>query len=232
MSRFTVHGIAGSPYVRTVLLAIEEKGAGWRLAAMAMGDNLAPDYLALQPFGKIPVLFDGDFRLYETHAILRYLDRVLPEPPLVPADPKRAARMDQLISIANGHVRTEISAAISFPRVVAPKFGLPIDEHAIAAAIPAAERCVAAIAELMGERSYMAGDALSLADLMLAPHLDYFAQSGEGTAILARHGAIMAWLARMRERPSMAATAWERLLELTAAAEKPAPSGGGGERIR
>lgn len=211
MSRFTVHGVPGSPYVRAVLLTLEEKGADWRLQAMAMGENKAPDYLALQPFGKMPVLFDGNFKLYETHAILRYLDRVLPEPPLVPADPKRAARMDQVISIANAHVRTEISAAITFPRLVAPKFGIPIDESAIPPAIPAAERCIAAIAELLDDQSCMAGDAVSLADLMIVPHLDYFAQCDEGAAILAPYPAMTDWLARMRARPSMAATDWDKL---------------------
>ena len=213
MSRFTVHGVPGSPYVRAVLLTLEEKGADWRLQAMGMGHNKTPDYLALQPFGKIPVLLDGDFRLYETHAILRYLDRVLRAPPLVPDDPKQAARMDQLISITNAHVRPEVSGAITFARIVAPKFGIPIDESTIPPAIPAAEKCVAAIAELIGGQPYMAGEDVSLADLMLVPHLDYFAQCAEGEAILAPHPALGAWLSRMRARPSMAATGWDRLLE-------------------
>jgi glutathione S-transferase len=185
---------------------------------MKMGESKTPAYRALQPFGKIPVLFDGEFRLYETHAILRYLDRVLPEPPLVPADPRRAARMDQVISITNAHVRPEVSGAITFARVVAPKFGIPIDESTIPPAIPAAETCIAAVAELIGAQPYMAGDAVSLADLMIVPHLDYFAQCAEGEAILAPYPALGGWLARMRARPSMAATTWDKLLKEAEAA--------------
>jgi glutathione S-transferase len=213
MSRFILHGVPGSPYVRAVLLALEEKGADWQLRTMAMGENKTSEYRALQPFGKIPVLFDGDFHLYETHAILRYLDRVLTEPPLVPADPKRAARMDQVISITNAHVRPEVSGAITFPRLVAPKFGLPVDESAIPPAVPAAENCIAALAALIDDQPYMAGSSISLADLMLVPHLDYFEQCAEGGAALAPYPGLMKWLGRMRERPSMAATSWERLLE-------------------
>jgi len=47
----------------------------------------------------VPVLEHDGFVLYETAAILRYLDRVLPDPRLTPADARRAARMDQLMSI-------------------------------------------------------------------------------------------------------------------------------------
>jgi glutathione S-transferase len=211
MSRFTVLGVPGSPYVRAVLLTLKEKRADWRLQAMAMGENKTPDYLALQPFGKMPVLLDGDFRLYETHAILRYLDRVLPEPPLTPADPERAARMDQIISVTNAHLRHEVSRPISFPRIVAPTLGLPSDEGAIPLAIPAAEKCIAAIVDLLGDQPYMAGGAMSLADLMIVPHLDLFAQCDEGAAILAPHPAMTGWLARMRARPSVAETDWDKL---------------------
>ena len=49
-----------------------------------MGAHRAHDYRAIHPFQKIPTLDHGDFRLYETHAILRYLDRVCVGPALVP----------------------------------------------------------------------------------------------------------------------------------------------------
>jgi glutathione S-transferase len=212
MTRFTVHSIPGSPFGRTVLLALEEKQADYRLAPMAFGAHRTPEHRALHPFGRIPVLADGDFLLYETQAILRYLDRVLPEPALVPADPRAAARMDQLIGVTDCYVVPQISAPISFPRLIAPRFGLPVDEEAVLAAVPAAENCVAAIAALVGDRPYLAGDALSLADLMLIPHLAYFIQCDEGAAILARHPALTAWIARMDERDSMAVTAPERLM--------------------
>jgi glutathione S-transferase len=59
---------------------------------------------------------------------------------------------------------------------------------------------------------YLAGEALSLADLHAGPHLDMLAESPEGAAMVAATP-IAAWLARLAERPSFAATTWEALLQ-------------------
>ncbi len=211
MTEFVIHGIPGSPYVRAPLLALEEKGLPWRLAAIPMGGNRTPDYCAIHPFQKIPTLDHGDFRLYETRAILDYLDRIAPEPPLTPADPKQAARMNQLIGITDSYLAARLSGAVTFPRLIAPEFGMPVDEAAIAAAVPAAADVVEEVARLLGDQPFMAGDALSLADLMLAPHLVFVPHFAEGAAMLAPHANLVAWIARMDARPSMAATSWDRL---------------------
>jgi glutathione S-transferase len=64
----------------------------------------------------------------------------------------------------------------------------------------------------------MAGEELSIADLMLAPHLTMFAETAEGAPILQSHRNIKAWVERMNARPSMMATTWDRLHELARAA--------------
>jgi glutathione S-transferase len=217
MSEFIVHGVPGSPYVRIALLGLEEKGADWRLAPMSFGAGRSPDHLAKHPFGRIPILDHGDFRLYETQAILRYLDRVIPNPPLTPADPKAEARMNQLCGITDWYVMPDISAGISFDRVVKPKFGLPVDEAKIAAAVPRAQICIAEVARLLGDLTYMAGEQVSIADLMLAPHVTFMSESPEGKALLEPHANIRAWVARMEERPSLRNTTWERLTEMAMA---------------
>ena len=65
---------------------------------------------------------------------------------------------------------------------------------------------------------WVAGDAISLADLLLAAHLSMFAQAPEGAQILQEHENLRSWLTRMEARPSMQATTWDRLLERVAAA--------------
>jgi Glutathione S-transferase len=90
MSQFIVHSIPGSPFGRSVLATLEEKGAPYRLAPVAPGTFKSPEHLARHPFGRVPVLEHDGFHLYESQAILRYLDRVLPNPALTPADPRRA----------------------------------------------------------------------------------------------------------------------------------------------
>src|SRR5207237_9958983 len=77
MSEFIVHSMPGSPFGRTVLAALEEKGARYRLAPLTAGASKSPEHLARHRFGRIPVLEHDGFSLYETQAILRYLDRVL-----------------------------------------------------------------------------------------------------------------------------------------------------------
>lgn len=216
MPRMIVHGIPGSPYVRAALLTLEEKSAEYELAAMAFGTLKQQPHLSRHPFGRIPAFEHDGWMLYETRAIMRYVDAVVPGPRLQPEEPRAVARMDQLMNITDWYVMPQVSATITFNRYVKPRFNLPVDEAAITAAIPNARTCITEIARLLDGQTWMTGDALSLADLLLGPHLSMLAQTPEGTEILQRHQNLNSWLARLEARPSMAATAWEKLLERTA----------------
>src|SRR5215467_1161208 len=99
MSAMIVHGIPGSPYVRAALLALEEKGADYHLAAMRLGTLKDEPHLSRHPFGRIPAFEHDGWSLYETRAIMRYVDAILPEPQLQPAEPRSLARMEQLMNI-------------------------------------------------------------------------------------------------------------------------------------
>lgn len=213
-----VHGIPGSPYVRKPLLVCEEKGAPYRLAAMAFGSGAqkSPEYLALNPFGRLPTIEHGDFRLYEAQAIGRYIDRVFDGPSLTPADPRQAARMDQVLNIVDWYVMPSISAGVAFNRVVKPKFGMPVDEAAVAAALPLARTCVQALEDILAAKPYFAGEAVSLADLFAYGHFEFFAQTPEGADMLAG-SPLLGWMERMSGRPSVQNTSWERLAESVAA---------------
>jgi len=212
-----VHGIPGSPYVRAALLTLEEKGAVYQLAAMSFGTLKQQPHLSRHPFGRIPAFEHDGWMLYETRAIMRYVDAVVPGPRLQPEEPRAAARMDQLMNITDWYLMPQVSATITFNRVVAPRFNRPANEEAIAKALPNARICVAEIGRLLGDHPWMAGDAISLADLLLAAHLSMFAQAPEGTQILQEHENLRGWLARIEARPSIQATTWDRLLERVAA---------------
>jgi len=219
MSEFIVHAIPGSPFGRAVLTALEEKGASWRLSPVAPGALRSPEHLARHPFGRVPVLEHSGFLLYETQAILRYLDRMLPNPALTPAEPKRAARMDQVMNVNDWYLFQGVANVIVFHRVVGPRvMGLAPDEAAIEAAMPKARAVFAELARLLGGQPFFAGDAISLADLLVAPHLSLFALTPEWSALVAPHKNLVAWLARMEARPSFVATTWERVSEMARAA--------------
>jgi glutathione S-transferase len=217
-SNMIVHGIPGSPYVRAALLTLEEKGADYELAALAPGALKQQPHLSRHPFGRIPAFEHDGWMLYETQAIMRYVDTVVPGLRLQPEEPRAAARMNQLMGITDWYVMPQVSAPITRNRVVAPRFNRPVDEDAIVGAIPNARVCVAEIGRLLDGHEWMAGDAISLADLLLAPHLSMFALAPEGAAILQGHENLRSWLARIEARPSMAATTWDRLLERVSAA--------------
>jgi glutathione S-transferase len=219
MSEFIVHSIPGSPFGRAVMAALEEKGASYRLSPVAPGTFQSPEHLARHPFGRVPVLEHSGFSLYESQAILRYLDRVLPMPALTPADPERAARMDQVMNINDWYLFHGVGNVIVFHRVVGPRvMGLKPDEAAIEAAMPKARSVFGELARLLGQQSYFAGEAVSLADLLVAPAIDFFTQTPEWTVLGASHANLVAWLARMQARPSLKATTWERVSEMAKAA--------------
>lgn len=219
MTDFTVHGVPGSPYVRAVLITLEEKAAPYRFAALAPGQHRAQPYLSLNPMAKIPTLVDGDFVLTETQAILRYIDRVVPTPPLTPASPRAAARMDQVMNINDWYLFQGVGNVIGFQRVVGPRLmGLAPDEAAIAAAMPAARTVFAELSRLLGEQPYFAGDAVSLADLLVATQIDFMAQTPEWAALTTPDGPLARWHARMAARPSLRATTWDAVAAMAQAA--------------
>ena len=213
MAEFIVHGVPGSPYVRAALLGLEEKGADYRIARLDPSANKSAENLARHPFGRMPVLDHGDFRLYETQAILRYLDRVMPAPPLTPTDARAEARMNQVIGITDCYVMHDISSPIVFQRLIAPQFGMPVDEARFAAALPKAKVCIDELGRLLGDQPYMAGEAITIADLLLAAHLAFIPGVDECRAMLAVQPNLQAWLERMNARPSMAATTTEKLMQ-------------------
>ena len=207
----TVHGPNISTYVRSVRMALIEKNTPYELEEVDIlaGQHKEPGHLARHPFGKVPALTHDGFTLYETSAILRYLDRVLPGPALTPADPKQAARCDMIAAIVDSYAYGAMITAVVMNRLVKPMLGGQPDEAAISGALPVADTSLGAIAQLAGAGggSFLAGPSLSIADLMLAPIFGYFSQTPEGAAALARHPVVQAWWDSFQARPAMAATA-------------------------
>ena len=219
MAEFLVHSVPGSPFGRAALIALEEKGANYRLSPVAPGTFRSPEHLARHPFGRVPVLEHQGYCLYETQAILRYLDRVLPDPRLTPAEPKAAGRMDQVMNVSDWYLFQGVNNVIGFHRIVGPRvLGLAPDEAAIAEAMPRARTVFNELGRLLAGNSYFAGDTYSLADILVAPQLDFLAATPEWSQLTASLPNLVSWLARMNARSSFKATTWEKVTELAKAA--------------
>jgi len=203
-----VFGAAYSVYVRIVRLVLAEKGIGYRLVEIDIHgpEGAPPNYLARHPFGRIPAFEHDGFHLYESGAIARYVDEAFPGPALQPSDPRRRARMNQIVSLLDSYAYRTLVWDIFVERVRMPVRGQTSDEARIAAALPRAETCLAALVDLMGEGPFLAGPALTLADLHAAPMLIYLRMAEEGAALLRKAPALTAWLDGMERRASIRAT--------------------------
>jgi glutathione S-transferase len=207
MSGITVYGIPGSPFLRSVEITLREKGLDYRLQALAPGEHKQPEYLARHPFGRVPAFEHDGFSIYETQAILRYLDDVFPNPPLTPGNPKLRARMNQVIGVIEWYFFPKAAAPIGFNRIIGPRLlGVAGDETAIAEAMPVARTCFTELDRLLGEGAYFGGDSVSIADIMLASQLDLFSECAEGRELIGGTSRLPAWLERMLGRPSFLAT--------------------------
>ncbi len=198
-----------------MLVALEEKGAAYRAVPVAPGTTRAPAHQALHPFGRVPTIEHGAFRLYETQAILRYIERTCPAPALTPRDPQAGGRMDQLMNVNDWYLFQGVANVIVFERLLAPRLlGRAADENAIVAAMPMAHAVFEQLARELADRPYFVGEAVSLADLLIAPQLDFFSEAAEWGPLTARRANVRAWLERMRARPSLGATTRERVVAM------------------
>jgi glutathione S-transferase len=203
MSDVTLYGFPQSTYVRSARLACEEKGVTYDLEAIEMG---SPAHRALHPFARMPAMRHGDFALYETSAIARYLDEVFDGPALQPSAPRARARMNQWISAVNDYYNQALARGIVLPRIVYPMRGRTVDEAAVAASVEQAEHHLGVADETLAAGPYLAGDALSLADLFLGPIVFWLEKTPEGADLLPRFPAVRRWYERLAARPSFVAT--------------------------
>jgi glutathione S-transferase len=101
MSKYTVVGVPQSTCTRRVLMTLEEKGVAYDIRGVDFpnGEHKTDEYKQkFNPFGRVPVLLDGDFKLIESRAISRYIaENNATGTSLIPSDPKAKGLMDQWI---------------------------------------------------------------------------------------------------------------------------------------
>jgi glutathione S-transferase len=203
-----VYGADYSTYVRSVRLALEEKGVPYRLVAVDIvsGGGRSPEHLQRHPFGKIPAFEHDGFTLHETVAINRYIDETFSGASLQPAEARARARMTQVMAIIDSYGYQPMISAVVIQRLVVSMMGGTPDEAVIADAVPQAETALAVLEQLLGDQDYFAGGALSLADLHFIPVYDYFSQTAEGKRLLTATRNLGHWWQRVKARESVVKT--------------------------
>lgn len=202
-----LYGHRGSICTNRVLLTFGEKAVQPELVPvdLARGEHKLPAHLARQPFGMIPVLEDGAFSLYESRAIMRYLDRALDGPALTPREPRALAAMEQWISVEQSYLSPPVSAIVQ-QKFVVPMRGGAIDADALDRARAELSHALGIIDAALARSAYLAGDAFTLADLSSAPVIAMLFVTGED-ALVARQPHVAAWWERVSSRPAQAVLA-------------------------
>jgi glutathione S-transferase len=202
-----LHGYRHSVYLRMARFAAAAKGVACRHVEVDPFTAPVPaEYLALHPFGRVPTLVQDGFVLYETVAITRYLDEAFAGPALQPGDARGRARMAQIQSVVDSYAYWPLVRQVFSHAVFRPRHGHQADADEIARGLAAAPRVLGALTALAGDGAWLAGDALSLADIQFAPILDAFAQAEVGAASLAGYPRLTKWLGRVRAHPAFVAS--------------------------
>lgn len=195
MSNITLYGFPISTYVRTVRIALAEKGLNYELVPFEPNTD---EMRAINPTGKVPAFKHQDFVLYETLAIVNYIEEAFEGPSLVPDSIKNRALMNQWISYINACVFQVMIHEIALFRFEIR----PMDEAVLNAAIPKTKDILALLEQTLSKADYLAGTSACLADHFLYPIFAFFGMIPEAS-LIADYPGVAAWVSRMEEKDSV-----------------------------
>jgi glutathione S-transferase len=196
---------SGSPWAWRVHLALEEKGVAYEadLITFSSGYLHTPEYLAMNPHGKVPLLTDGDLAIYESQAILEYVEEKHPEPPLLPGDAAERARvrMEEIecTTYMSEAFRGLAQVAFFTPEESRDPKTLADRRTDVAAELAKLEARFAARAGKYGD--FLMGTRITRADTTWLPFVEIAGRAGVPVDAKAMTH-VAAWLDRMRARPS------------------------------
>jgi len=177
-----VYGNPRSSYVRSARMALVEKGVAYTLEPCAPhSDALA----ALHPFGRVPAFRDGEFALFETTAIVRYIDEAFDGPSLIAGNPRTRAQMEQWASAINAYMYDTMIRRYVLQYIFAKGADGKPDRVVIDAAMKEMPKQLGLLDNAYGPRNTLAGDTVTLADVLLAPIVFYLGMFPESKAALA-----------------------------------------------
>lgn len=208
-----LHGTAASNFTAKCRIALREKG----LADVALVDPPAGGASALNPLGRIPVLEVDGTLLFESEVINEFLEDLVPQPPLLPADPLDRARARLISRFHDLYLEPAL-------RVLYPAAGAAVAPDLLAARLPEVARRFDQLERLLGE-PWAAGATFTLADCALAPTMLFASllmRASDRPLPTAERPRLAAWWTLVRTRPSVRSVLDEQRAALAAA---PRPAG-------
>jgi glutathione S-transferase len=194
-----------STFSRRVRIQLLEKGqkVDEILVDMAKREHKGAAYRALNPYARVPTLVERvegqpDFVLYESSAIMEYLETVFPDPPLVPADARGRALVTMHIKLCDLQFASHTEALI-FPRRFLPRerWDLPAQQRAI----DAVAKHLALLEQQLAGKQYLVAERYTLAEVAYTPFMAFLP-----LLELTPPPNVAAWIERIDSRPSAMAT--------------------------
>ena len=197
-----IYGHPLSTCTRKVLTVLAEKGHEVELVAVDLlqGEQKKDEHLARQPFGVVPALEDDGFRLYESRAIIRYLEEKLPTPRLTPTDLRERALMEQWISVEFSYFSPAVMKIVH-QMIFSQMAGAAPDMTKVERGRTEVGRVLDVAEKTLAKQEFFGGSMFSLADIGWMPYVGYLFAAESGDMITRRH-AIRAWWERVSARPS------------------------------
>ena len=202
----TLYGNPGSTCTRKVLTLLAERNAEHTFVNVDLGagEHKQPAHIARQPFGQVPAIDHDGFELYESRAILRYLDEVLPGERLTPNTARARGLMEQWISVETSNF-TPHAMKIIYQAVFGRWRGAAPDMAKIAEGREAVAKTLEVLETQLTRTPYLVGEQFTLADIGYLPYIEYLFAGEQGDLITSQPNTA-AWWARISGRPS-----WQRV---------------------
>ena len=204
MSSYKLLGLQGSTCSRTVIATLEEAGAKWELqnVDLSKGEHKAADYVAkYQPFGQIPALVDGDYTLFESRAIARYIASKEKAEELYPSEVKARGTVESWLSVNQSNSGPIVDVVVEL--FFGPMFyGKTVDESKIPALTEKLNGLLDVLETRLSKSKFLAGDHFTLADLSFLAYTTYLLQCKGFEHALDKHTHVKAWWDVISNRPS------------------------------
>jgi glutathione S-transferase len=196
LSVLRLHYHPASTYARRVRIALLEKDIPHELVALDMRarKHRGPEYLALNPYGRVPTLEEDGHVLYESAAILQYLEATRPTPALVPSDVRGRSLVDMHLRLCDLQM-AQPAGTILFPKRFLPRERW--DQAAMDTAKRTLEKHIAILEGQLGKNEYLVANRFSLAEVAYAPFLHFLS-----LLEVVAPPAVAAWSERILARPS------------------------------
>ena len=200
-----LYGPTVSTFTRICTIVAAEAGLNWEIIPTGSGSE---EMAAHHPFMRAPAAYIDGLHFYESPAICSYIDRRHNGGALHPEDSEAQARMWQWTNIAADYVFPVTEERLVLPRVVAPLMGRQADETKIAEALPIIDYHLQQVDKRLADSRFLAGDAVSLADLFMYPVIDATCAAPEGQKLVGALDKLSSWYGEMGARNSARQTAW------------------------